>query len=171
MTIVRAERAADLDAIRRVNEEAFGREVEAHIVERLRKRGALTVSLVAVENGEVVGHIAFSPVTIESGPSSFEAMGLGPIAVLPAHQGKGVGSQLVRAGLDECRRLGYEVVFLVGHAEYYPRFGFVRARPRGIECEVEVPDDAWMVLELREGALAGWQGTARFQREFAEGSG
>ena len=92
------------------------------------------------------------------------------MAVLPAHQGKGIGSQLVRAGLEKCRSLGYEVVVVVGHPNYYPRFGFVTAKPKGLKCEFEVPDEAWMVLELREGALAGRQGTVKFQPEFEEGT-
>jgi len=90
------------------------------------------------------------------------------MAVLPAYQRKGIGGQLARAGLEECRRLGHEIILLVGHPDYYPRFGFVPARSKGIECEFEVPEEAWMILELREGALAGRQGTVRFQPEFKE---
>jgi len=68
---------------------------------------------------------------------------------------RGVGSELVRTGLEECRRLGHEIVVLVGHPNYYPRFGFVLANPKGVKCEFEVPDESWMILKLREGALAG----------------
>ena len=165
---IRRETAEDIDAIRQVNEQAFGRKQEADLVEKLRCRMALTVSLVAVQQNQVVGHIAFSPVTITSAASSFPAITLAPLAVLPAYQRVGVGSELIRAGLEECRRLGHEVVVLAGHSEYYPRFGFVPARARGIGCEFEVPDEAWMLLELREGALAGRAGTVRFQPEFRE---
>ena len=90
------------------------------------------------------------------------------MAILPKHQRKGIGSRLVRAGLEECRHLGHEVVVLVGHPDYYPRFGFVPARPKGLECEFEVPDEAWMLLELQQGALAGKTGTVTFQPEFRE---
>ena len=168
MLIIRPETPEDADSIGYVNEQAFGQESESELIEKLRNRGVLTISLVALQDGEIVGHIAFSPVVIESGLSSFEAIALAPMAVLPAHQRKGIGGQLVRAGLEECRRLGHEIVVLVGHLDYYPRFGFVPAKPKGIECEFEVPEEAWMILELREGALAGRRGTVRFQSEFKE---
>jgi putative acetyltransferase len=90
------------------------------------------------------------------------------MAVLPSYQKKGIGSQLVRAGLEECRRLGHKIVVVLGHSDYYPRFGFIPAKPRGIACELEVPDEAWMVLELRENALTGKSGTVKFQPEFHE---
>ena len=93
---------------------------------------------------------------------------LAPLAVLPPHQNKGIGSKLVLAGLDECRRLGHAIIVLLGHPNYYPRFGFVPAKAQDIECEFEAPDEAWMILELREGALAGRQGTVSFQPEFKE---
>jgi len=169
MLTVRPEKPEDMDSIRYVNAQAFGQENESELIDKLRNRGVLTISLVAVQDGEIVGHIAFSPVVIESGPSSFEAIGLAPMAVLPAYQRQGIGGQLVRAGIEECRRLGHEIIVLVGHPDYYPRFGFVPARPKGIECEFEVPEEAWMISELREGALAGRLGMVRFQPEFTEG--
>ena len=168
MLKIRPETPEDEASIRQVNEEAFGQKEEAEIIEKLRNRGVLTLSLVAVQDGSIIGHIAFSLVKVESERSTFEAITLAPMAVLPGYQSKGIGSQLVRAGLEKCRHLGHEVVFVLGHPDYYPRFGFVLAKPKGIECEFEVPDEAWMVLELREGALAGRQGTVRFQPEFKD---
>ena len=170
MVVIRKELPEDIDAIRYVNEQAFGQKDEAGIVKRLRDANKVVVSLVAVEGDRVVGHILFSPATLETEGSNLEAVALGPIAVLPSHQEKGIGSELMRAGLDECRRVGHGLVFLVGHPDYYPRFGFVRARPAGIDHELEVPEEAWMFLELREGALAGRRGTVRFQPEFQEGA-
>ena len=158
----------DRASIHYVNQEAFGRIQEADLVDKLRKRGVLTMSLVAILDTAIVGHIVFSPVEIASEKSSFGALTLAPVAVLPAHQNKGIGSQLVRAGLKECQRLGHEIVVLAGHSNYYPRFGFVRAYPKGIECEFEVPDEAWMIVELKQGALAGRQGKVRFQPEFRD---
>jgi len=168
MVIVREERPEDVIHIRHVNDEAFGREQESELVEKLRDHGMLPISLVAILDNEVVGHIAFSPVTIESAPSSLKAMTLAPVAVLPEYQRNGIGSQLVHAGLKECRRREQDLVFLVGHPDYYPRFGFVLARPRGIDCEFEVPEAAWMVVELRQGALSGLKGMVKFQPEFQE---
>ena len=168
MVTVRREVAGDIAPIRRVNELAFGQKEEAGIVDKLRDRGGMTLSLVAVQEDQIVGHILFSPVTIESKGTSFEAIALAPMAVLPAYQGKRIGSQLVRAGLEECRRLGHEAVVVLGHADYYPRFGFAPAKPKGVDCEFEVPEEAWMVLELWEGALAGRSGIVKFQTEFKE---
>ena len=168
MLTIRSETAEDGVDIRFVYGKAFGRESEAELVEKLRNRGMLVVSLVALSDRQVVGHIAFSPVTVQSEDSSFQAIALGSVGVLPEYQRKGIGSQLVRKGLEECHSLGHEIVVVVGHPDYYPRFGFVPARSKCIECEFEVPDEAWMLLELREGALAGRRGTVTFQPEFRE---
>ena len=168
MVTVRLETPGDVEAIRHVNDQAFGRENESWLIDKLRERGVLTISLVAVQDGEVAGHIAFTPVVVESDGASFDAIALGVMSVLPVYQRRGIGSQLVRAGLEECRRLGHEVVVVLGHPDYYPRFGFVMAGPRGIDCEFEAPEEAWMLLELREEALSGRRGKVRFQPEFRE---
>ncbi|MBA7677950.1 N-acetyltransferase Eis [subsurface metagenome] len=168
MLTIRLETPEDKAAIRHVNVEAFGQKEEGELIEKLRNRGVLTLSLVAVQDDGIVGHTAFSPVVIESECSSFEAITLAPMAVLPTYQRKGIGSQMVRAGLEECKRLGHEIIVVLGHPNYYPRFGFVPAKPRGIECEFEVPKEAWMILELCEGALAGRRGIVRFRPEFKE---
>jgi len=168
LLVIRPETPEDLGSIRYVNEQAFGQENESKLIKKLRNHSVLTISLVAVQDGEIVGHIAFSPVVIESGLSSFEAIALAPMAVLPVYQRQSIGGQLVRAGLEECCRLGHDIIVVLGHPDYYPRFGFVLARPKGIDCEFEVPEEAWMILELREGALAGRRGTVKFQPEFTE---
>jgi putative acetyltransferase len=169
MVVILHERPEDTNVIRFVLEEAFGQSNEADIVDALRRRGALTLSLVALREDEVVGHIAFSPVTIESAGSSFDAVGLGPMAVLPPYQGKGIGSQLVRIGLEQCRQAGHEIVVVLGHPDFYGRFGFVPTRHRGLHCEFDVPDGVFMVMELRQGALAGRGGLVKYQPEFKSG--
>ena len=166
MVAILHERPEDANAVRFVLEEAFGQSNEADLVDALRRRGALTLSLVALRENEVVGHIVFSPVTIESAGSSFNAIGLGPMAVLPPYQGKGIGSQLVRVGLEQCRKAGHEIVVVLGHPDFYGTFGFVSTRHRDIRCEFDVPDDVFMVMELRQGALAGRGGLVKYQPEF-----
>jgi putative acetyltransferase len=163
---VRAETPEDRAAVRRVNELAFGGAGEADLVDALRGLARPHVSLVAEEGGRVVGHIFFSPVTVESAGGDWGAMGLAPMAVLPGLQRRGVGSALVREGLKECLRLGREVVFVLGHADYYPRFGFRPAGPLGMTCEFPAPEENFMVAELRPGALAGRAGLVRYRPEF-----
>ncbi len=168
MFTVRTETIADYDTVRRINELAFGQPNEAKLVKTLRDTARPYISLVAVIDNHVVGHIFFSPVSIESEFSVFTAMGLAPMAVLPEYQRQGIGSALVRAGLLECLRIGHEVVVVVGHPEYYPRFGFIPASSKGLRCEYEVPDEAFMVAELRPGALVGKQGLVKYHPAFKD---
>ncbi|HVF28142.1 MAG TPA: N-acetyltransferase, partial [Pyrinomonadaceae bacterium] len=132
MFTVRVESPEDISAIRRVNEQAFGSPQEAALVDALREVARPFVSIVAVEDDQVVGHISFRPVTIDGAGSVRRAMGLAPMAVLPEHQRRGIGSLLARAGLEECQQLGCDVVVVLGHPEYYPRFGFRPAGERGL---------------------------------------
>lgn len=164
---VRTEQAGDREAIRRIHEEAFGRRDEADLVDALRRSGNLPVSLVALEAKYPVGHIAFSPVTVDGPPAAPPAVGLAPVAVLPRLQGRGIGSRLVEAGLEECRRLGYGLVFVLGHPGYYPRFGFTPAVEAGLRWEHDAPAEAFLVKEILAGSLArAGGGVVRFSREF-----
>ena len=133
----------------------------------LRNAATGLISRVAVIDLEVVGHILFSPVTVSAADSDFQAIGLAPVAYPPEHQRTGIGSHLVRSGLEQCKRAGESIVFVVGHVCDYPRFGFVPARPLGFECEYSVPDDVFMVAELEKGALAGRSGMVRYHTAFA----
>lgn len=166
MISLRAETPADYPAVRRINELAFGSSNEANLVDALRECAHPYISLVAVNDEQTVGHIFFSPVSIESESSTFTAMGLAPMAVLPEYQKQGIGTALVEAGLNECRRIGHQIVVVVGHAEYYPCFGFTPARAKGLLCEFEVPDDVFMVAELSPGALVGRGGSVKYHPEF-----
>lgn len=168
MSLIRPETAEDLPAVHRLVELAFGQSSEADLVDALRDQAHPLISLVAVLEGEVVGHIFFSPVSIESERDRFTAMGLAPMAVLPDHQNKGIGSELVRAGLKECRRIGHDVVVVLGHPRYYPRFGFVPACGKGIRSEYDVADDVFMVAELTSGALGGRTGLVKYHPAFGE---
>lgn len=155
MITIRAEAEADHPAVRRVNERAFDRTGEADLVDALREEAEPVLSLVAVREGEVVGHICFSPVTLTPSPASPGTyLGLGPVAVLPEFQRHGIGSQLVHVGLQACRESGARAVVVLGHPEFYPRFGFVPASRYGLRCEYPVPDEVFMALELQPAALA-----------------
>jgi putative acetyltransferase len=168
---IRRERPEDFDQVRRVNVEAFGQESEADLVDRLREGGGAVVSLVAVQDGQVVGHILFSPVAFElregDGDRLPRMAGLAPMAVLPGLQRQGVGSGLIEHGLAACRREGFDAVVVLGHPEYYPRFGFTPAARKGLASEYPVPDEVFMVLELRPGALDGWSGLVKYRPEFS----
>lgn len=165
--MIRPERPDDRMAIHAVNAAAFGRAGEADLVDALRANGHLTLSLVAEHDGKVVGHVAFSPATITSPAGDWTALALGPLAVLPSRQRAGVGAALVRAGLAACLVMGHDVVFLLGHETYYPRFGFAPGKPKGVWW-AQHPDEAlhFMVAELRPGALAGRTGAMCFALEF-----
>lgn len=163
---VRAEKSEDVEAIRRVNVVAFGRKSEADLVDRLRGV-ASTFSFVAVEFEQIVGHIFFSPVAIEGECADDSlVLGLAPVAVLPDYQGQGIGSWLIQHGLKECARLGFKAVVVLGSPKYYPRFGFIPAKEKRLGCEYPVPDEAFMVLELKKGVLEGCVGMVKYRSEF-----
>ena len=163
---IRPEVPEDVSRVRHVNELAFGQPAEADLVERLRQAGIDSLSLVA-EDDAVVGHILFTPVVVESAGRRVLGMGLAPMAVLPDRQRQGIGSQLVRRGLDILRERGCPFVVVVGHPAFYPRFGFEPASIHGLACQWEgVPDAAFMVLVLDEHAMAGVSGLAKYKDEF-----
>lgn len=164
MISIREERPGDEEGIRAVNAAAFERPVEAGIVDRLRESCPDLVSLVAVDGERVVGHVLFSPVTVDGGPAG---MGLAPLAVLPGYQRQGIGAALVERGIAVLRERGCPFVLLYGHPGYYPRFGFERASALGLRSHLgEVPDDAFMVLVLDAAAMQGVAGVTRLRAEF-----
>ena len=163
---VRAETEADGAAIRAVNEAAFETPAEADLVETLRDSGVSLISLVAEADGEIIGHILFSPVSLND-HADLKLMGLGPMAVVPERQRKGVGSALVRHGLVGCKDRGARAVVDVGHPKYYRRFGFAPASRWALCCEYDVPEDVFMVAELEAGALSGACGVVRYHDAFA----
>ena len=168
MIMIRSELPEDVEAIYGLNQEAFERTVEAELLNSLRAANAMTLSLVAVKGSEVVGHISFCPVTIESDQGAVDSVALGTMAVSPGLQRSGIGSQLVEEGLGRIRAAGHDIVIVIGHPEYYPRFGFVPAKNYGIRWEHDVPEEAFMVKELRQGALKEVRGTVKYRPEFNE---
>ena len=164
---IRMETPADVAAIREVNEAAFASPAEADLVDALRQGPEQLVSLVAELRGRVVGHVLLSPVSL-AGSMDLPLMGLGPMAVLPTHQRRGIGSALLLQALDQCRDRGCRAVVVLGHPAYYPRFGFVTASRHGLRCEYDVPDEAFMVLELVRGALEGLTGEVIYNEAFRD---
>ncbi len=167
MPTIRPELPEDYPAVFEIHRRAFGRPEEAKLVEKLRTVADPQISLVAVCEGDVVGHIFFSPVTIEGQPSSFQALGLAPMAVVPELQNQGIGSLLVKKGIKVAHSMGENIVVVLGHAEYYPRFGFKVASRIGLCCEFPASDEAFMVIELEPRALRGRSGIVKYLPEFS----
>jgi putative acetyltransferase len=164
--LIRDEKQKDRVAVHAVNVSAFETPAETDLVDALRKQAHSVVSLVAVKGRIIVGHIMFSPVSL-SGHPGLKIMGLAPMAVAPEHQHKGIGSALVRAGLERCKQLGFGAVVVLGHPGYYPRFDFAPSTRFGIKSEYEMPEEAFMVLELLPGYLRDASGTIKYHAAFS----
>ena len=121
--------------------QGFGGGQEADLVDALREANAIVLSMVALENNYFVAHVLFTEVLVTQAGTQFTALGLGPMAVLPSHQRKGIGTQLLKIALDKCRRLDYDFVVVLGHPEFYSKFGFSPAKPHGISCEFDARDE------------------------------
>lgn len=167
---IRPEREYDSAKIREVNDLAFGQENEGRLIEKLRQTENFIpgLFLVAERDEEVVGHILFYPVIIRSATAGFHSLSLGPMAVTPAYQRQGIGSRLVQEGLKAAKTLGHKSVIVVGHPEYYPRFGFKPAGQWKIKVPFDVPDEAFLALELVKGELEGKSGIVEYPEEFNE---
>ena len=161
---IRTETGADLAAVGEVNRLAFGREAEARLVDDLRDGGYARLSLVAEEEGRLVGHIMFSEAVIRTDGGEVGALALGPVGVIPERQGRGVGSALIREGLERCVQEGHRIVVLLGHPGYYPRFGFSAERAGNLSSPYS--GDAFMALELAPGALSRVVGEFEFAPPF-----
>ena len=166
--VIRTETAGDIHAVRKLNKKAFKGNSESKLVDAIREADYFIpgLSIVAEKGGIIVGHILFSPIKIKEEGVTTPALALAPMAVLPEYQNQGVGSALIKYGLKECGKLGHKIIVVVGHDEYYPRFGFVRAMSKGLKLPFEAPDEVFMVLELAPGALNGVKGTVEYPREF-----
>jgi len=166
--IIRPERKEEYTAIYEVNKLAFGGEEEANLVDDLRKLPNFIpeLSIVAIEEDQVIGHILFTPVTIESEDGPVPALALAPMAVFPEFQNQGIGSKLIKCGLKKCKESGHEIVVVLGHPPYYPRFGFKNAKEKGIRPSFKVSNDAFMVIGLVSHALNGVKGIVKYSKPF-----
>jgi len=167
--LIRPEAREDLDGIRRVNYLAFEGGPEAGMVDALRTADAVTLSMVAVMGDEVVGHVLVTPVTVRTEHGDESLVGLGPVAVLPEQQGRGIGTLLIETALESLREARHAGVVVVGHPGYYPRFGFIPAGRWGLQWDGEMPDEAFMALELSPGLLTGISGVVRIRPELLAG--
>jgi len=161
---IREERPDDVAAVRELNRRAFGQDQESNIVDALRANGAALLSLVATLNDRVVGHIMYSPVSVGG---NVKGAALGPMAVIPERQRLGIGSKLIEAGNQNLKNADCPFIIVVGHANYYPRFGFRPASEHGIKCEWDVPDDVFMLLVLDQVKMEGVSGLAKYRDEFS----
>jgi putative acetyltransferase len=163
--VIRSEAEHEREAVHHVNQAAFDGDAEANLVETLRDGGFAEVSLVAEVDGVIIGHILFSRLSIVTKIGTADALSLAPMAVLPSHQRRGVGSRLVETGLEACRERGHKVVLVLGHPDFYPRFGFSAELARRLESPFG-GGEAWMALELVPGALEGVEGRAEYSPPF-----
>jgi putative acetyltransferase len=165
---IRSELPEDIPAILEVQFQAFAQDGEARLVSALRQDGIIDpeLSLVAVFEERIIGHILFCPVSIVSGTAETPALALAPLAVHQDYQCMGVGAALIEEGIRECQRLGHRIVIVVGHPGYYPRFGFTPAKDAGILAPFPCPDEAFMAMSLKQGALDGIGGMVRYPLAF-----
>jgi putative acetyltransferase len=170
--LFRTAESSELDALAGVHLEAFDTGAEASLVRALVKDPAFIpeLSIVAVDGSSIVGHALLTRLRVEGSDSADGVLSLAPVSILSDYQGRGIGPILVTVGLQAARSRGERVVIVLGYADFYRRFGFAPARSMGIEPpeDWDVPDDAWMALELREGGLEGVRGVARYPAPFLE---
>jgi putative acetyltransferase len=163
---IRTERPQDVRQIRAINSGAFETNAEADLVDALRTSAIPLISLVAEKNRKLIGHILFSPVNLSGNKAEVKIAGLAPMAVKPAYQRQGIGKALIQEGLKRCKLEGYQAVVVLGHPDYYPKFGFVPSSKFGIKSEFDVPDDVFMIIELEHGCLSELGGTLTYHPLF-----
>ena len=169
MINIRIESQEDIRQVRILNEQAFEQPAEANVVDKLRQNCPEYLSLVAEDGKSIVGHILFTPAVIEDTTQRIKGVGLAPMAVMPDRQKQGIGSSLVERGLEILRKQGCPFIVVLGHPEYYPRFGFELASKYGLVSQWEgVPDEAFMVIVMNQTALEGISGVAKYRAEFNE---
>lgn len=172
---IRQEQTEDYGAVHKTVELAFkdveeSDHSEPFLVDKLRQTDAFVpeLSLVAETDGKIIGHILLTKVEIVSENNSVTSLGLAPVSVLPKYQKQGVGSALIREAHKRATELGYGSIVLLGHKDYYPKFGYKQAIDFGIEFPFDVPHEYCMVIELRPKALKGVRGKIKYARPFGE---
>ncbi len=168
--VIRPETENDYPLIAHINNLAFEQNNEGLLIEKLRDTPDFIseLSLVAEYRDEILGHILFHPILINDGKSQYPSLALAPMCVRPDFQKKGIGGKLVKEGLKRAKKLGYDSVIVLGHPKYYPKFGFIKASKFGIRAPFDVPDEAFLALELVEGALKEVKGVVEYPAPFSE---
>lgn len=168
--LIRNERKNDYVEIRKINDLAFGQKNEGNMIEALRKTSDYnaSLSLVAEIKNKIVGHILFYPIKIKNEKKEYTVLSLAPMAVHPAYQNKGIGSKLVKRGLEIAKAIDFNAVIVVGHPNYYPRFGFIPASNWELQLPFDAPDNAFLALELKESTLKNGSGTVEYPKEYYE---
>jgi putative acetyltransferase len=169
MLIIRPENLTEAAAIYALNKLAFdGRDAEPRLVDAIRESDGFIpeLSLVAELDGQIVGHILFSRIHIATADQQVPVLALAPMAILPEYQKQGIGSELIGHGLEQSERLGWEIVIVLGHPDYYPRFGFSAELAKPLECPYGDVGDTWMALELTPGALKNVRGNVVYPSAF-----
>ncbi|MGF1738143.1 GNAT family N-acetyltransferase [Photobacterium satsumensis] len=163
--LIRSEAPADIMPIDSLLKFVFETEAEAELVMRLRENGKRTLSLVACnDDGELVGYMCFSPVMLDGEDHNWQ--GLAPMAIKPEYQRQGIGLAMIEEAKQTLAELGYPVIVVLGHSDYYPKAGFAPAAPQGIQCSWPVPEEAFMILEVVPGAMDGKTGMISYSEEF-----
>lgn len=168
---IRQENKADYKKIYKLNLLAFEEKEEAVLVDLLRKKDEFIpqLSLVALFNNEIVGHILFTKIKIiDDNQNEYESLALAPMAVLPKYQKKGIGGKLINEGLKIASKLNFKSVIVLGHEHYYPKFGFVPTTKWNIKSPFEVPTNVFMGIELVKNSLENVSGTVKYPKEFEE---
>jgi predicted N-acetyltransferase YhbS len=167
---IETETEGDYEKIARLHAIAFNGDGEAKLVEKLRRtpRYIRELSLVAKYRNAIIGHVLFYPIKIKTCRNMCDSLALAPISVIPRFQNRKVGSKLIKEGLEKARKLGFKSVIVVGHPNYYPRFGFEKASKYGISASLDVPDDALFAMELEKDGLKDCSGTIEYPSEYYE---
>lgn len=175
MLTIREEEIKDYNEVEKVVEESFktaefSDKDEHNLVRRLRNSNEFIkeLSLIVEEENKILGHVLLTKALINGEDTSFEALALAPLAVLPEYQKSGIGKKLMNKAIERARELGYKSIVVLGHEKYYPKFGFEKASKYGVKAPFEVPDEAYMILELLPGGLNGVSGIVEYSKAFFE---
>lgn len=169
MITIREENKNDLVTIKKINDKAFGQPQEGNVIDKIRESDSLVLSLVAEIDNNIVGHIFYSTAEIECNNERIAGMGLAPMAVLPEYQKQGIGKRLINESLNILKKKPVPFIIVLGHEDYYPKFGFEIASKYGIKCQWDgVPDEAFMIMILDKEKMSNIHGVAKYRDEWNE---